>query len=63
MSAAFQIDDEILEKIKPTLNNSLVDISSVIDMNIRSYWTYHPYFLATKFLLDDNIERILKSIN
>lgn len=63
MSAAFQIDDEILEKLKPTLNNSLVDISSVIDMNVQSYWTYHPYFLATKFLLDDNIEIILKSIN
>lgn len=66
MEKAMNLKKGSLEKVGLSYESGCIDISSVINLGIPVYWTYHPRHIASRknpLCRDDIVKTILKGIN
>lgn len=56
METAMNLKKNTLEDFRPSIQNSCVDISSIANFGIPTFWTYHPTYISrNKYLNRDDI--------
>lgn len=57
------VDCNELEKFKPNLANPCTDISGIVGVGRKVFWSYHPGYLQRKKLIDKVVDVIVDSLN
>lgn len=62
MENALGLKEKTLLEYKPTQDNGCIDISSIVNLGIPTFWTYHPRHIASSknALSRDKIVKIIK---
>ena len=60
MSSSLQIDESVLSGMKPSRNETIVDLTSTLNIGVKAFWTYHPSYLNRTSGFSEVIEYINK---
>lgn len=65
MEKALDLKENILSEYRPTQGNGCIDISNIVNLEIPTFWTYHPRYIASSkntLSRDKIVEKIKESI-
>ena len=63
MSASFGIEETTLSHYRPKIGSPIADITELLDLGVKTIWTYHPTFLNRHHVLNDVANQVIKLLS